>query len=57
MKECVRCWIGIKDKPNRLWCDKCVKLVKAELEWKIDKPLGFYFKDYYKRQWKSKNTI
>ena len=49
MKQCVRCWVHIKEETNRLWCSKCEELVRLELDGKVDKPFEYYFKYHLKR--------
>ena len=44
MKQCVRCWVHIKEETNRLWCRKCVERVNEELEWKADRDFRYYFR-------------
>ena len=56
MNRCRRCGKNLED-TKKLWCSKCVELVKADLRWEIDNPLKFYFKDYYKRRGKEEKQL
>jgi len=50
--NCCRCWKRLSDH-KKLWCEKCVELVKSDLRWEIDHPYRWYFKHYYKVKWKT----
>ena len=56
MKQCVRCWVHLKE-DRKLWCKKCRERVDEEFRWEVSRPFEYYFRFNLKRMRHENNEM